>query len=35
MLAGERFDGGKGFGFAAAHRDEEARVTKKWCEPRG
>ena len=26
MLADERFDGGTGLGFAAAHRDEEARV---------
>ena len=26
MRAGERFDGGAGLGFAAAHRDEESRV---------
>jgi hypothetical protein len=26
MLADERFDGGTGLGFAAAHRDEETCV---------
>jgi hypothetical protein len=35
MLAGERFNGGKALVFAAAHRDVEASLTKKWCEPRG